>query len=56
MKVLAVIASVYCVLLAIYCTQVAITYYKECGFDFEVFLLWVLDIAFTGAGIYFILT
>lgn len=56
MKILAVIASVYCVLLAINCTQVAIIYYKECGFDLRVFLLWVLDIALTGVGIYFVLS
>lgn len=56
MKVLAVVASVYCVLLAINCTQGVILYCKECGFDLGVFLLWVLDIALTGVGIYFILT
>lgn len=56
MKILAIVAVIYCVSLAIYCTQVVINYYKECGFDLRVFLLWVLDIALTGAGIYFVLS
>lgn len=56
MKILAVVVAIYCVSLAIYCTQLVIDYYKECGFDLKVFLLWVLDIALTGAGIYFVLS
>lgn len=56
MKILAVIATIYCVSLAIYCTQVVIDYYKECGFDIEVFLLWATLIACTGGCIYFALS
>lgn len=56
MKVLAVIASVYCVLLAINCTRAIIDYYKEWGFDLEVFLLWATLIACTGGCIYFALS
>lgn len=56
MKILAVIASIYCVSLVIYCTQVVIDFYKECGFNLVIFLLWVLLIACTGGCIYFVLT
>lgn len=56
MKVLAVVAVIYCALLTIYCTHVVIDYYKEYGFDLEVFLLWVILIACTGGCIYFALS
>lgn len=56
MKVLAVIAVIYCVSLTIYCTQVVIDYYKECGFDIEIFLLWATLIACTAGCIYFALS
>lgn len=56
MKVLAVVAVIYCVSLTIYCTRVVIDYYKECGFDLRVFLLWATLIACTGGCIYFALS
>lgn len=56
MIILAVVATIYCVLLAIYCTQVVIDYYKECGFNLVIFLLWALLITSTGVCIYVVLT
>ena len=56
MKILAVVASVYYVSLTIYCTRAVIGYYKECGFDLGVFLLWATLITCTGGCIYFVLS
>lgn len=55
MKILAVIATIYCVLLAIYCTHEVIDYYKKWGFDLVVFLLWALLVACAGACVYVVL-
>ena len=56
MKLLAVVASIYCASLTIYCTHVVIDYYKEYDFDLEVFLLWMTLIACTAGCIYFALS
>lgn len=55
MKILAVIANIYCVSLAICCTKRVVDFYKECGFDLGVFLLWALSMVLTGVGIYILL-